>query len=143
MKSGTASALEVNRALVQILSRKFAQDAELGNVSAMAVNGIKQALQELRQAEQDYVEMSVRNRDMIPRADVMAMVGTMMARMFRVHGNFENSVATEFSLWLADPKVQAMETADRARVIREFVAKAAADVRRMEADGVEKLIDAK
>ena len=139
------SALDTSRAMVKFLVAQVAATAESGGcVSPEEVDAVKKHLQELRQAEADYVRLEEERGNLVPVAEVLAIVGESAARLVRCLEAVENNIATEFSLWLADPAVAAMGQDERARKIREYVAKVCRAVRQRESDDVRKLLaDAK
>jgi hypothetical protein len=140
LMSGRASAIDITRAAMQMASRRVGRAAVGGTLGANDLDGLKKTLQELRAAEASYIELETAKRGLIPRAEVLAIVGAAVGRLVRVASILENAISTEFSIWLGDPKVRDLPTDARARKVREFVAKTTADVRRMEADGVEHMI---
>jgi hypothetical protein len=137
LQSGNASALEISRAVVQLVSQRVAKD----DFSANDVDALKKALGELRQAESDYLELAERTGRLIDRDVVKRLVGECCARLVRCLGVVESAISTEFSVWLADPTLATMPADQRARKVREFVGKTCREVRRQEAEGVDKLID--
>jgi hypothetical protein len=142
LQSGNASALEISRAAVQILARNLARAHLQDVMGPNVVDGLKKSLQELRQGEADYIELEKSRRELLPRDEVRAIVGQCVARLVQVLSRIENAIAVEFSAWLADPQIAATPADQRARLVRGFVSKTAADIRRMEADQVDSLIDA-
>jgi len=141
LRSGKASALEISRASVQILARNLARAHVADLLGPNAVDGLKKALQELRSAEADYIELEKTRGGLIARDEVRQIVGDCAGRLLQIMNRLENTIATEFAIWLADPKIQTMPADERARLVRGFVAKQSADLRRIEADQVDSLID--
>jgi hypothetical protein len=141
MRSGSATALDITRAAVQMLSRQMANEAVTGRVSAPTQDSFKKSLAELRAAESGYVELERSMRNLIPRAEVEGLVGACVSRLIRALGMIENAIATEVNLWVSDSAFARMAADERGRLVRAFVAKQANEVRRMEADGVQKMID--
>ena len=141
MISGKGTAIEISRAAMQIASREVGKSAAAGILNTQDLDGLKKVLGELRQAEADYIELEKSRGLLIERTDVDAIVGMCCARLVRALSILENSIATEFSMWLADPKIAAMPADERTRMVREFVAKTAREVRQQEADGVQALLD--
>lgn len=142
MTSGDASAIEISRAAVQLASRQVAQSAVLGTLGIQDLDGLKKSLGELRQAETDYIALEKERRSLIAREEVLGIVGACCSRLVRALSLLENTIATEFSIWLADPAIREMKSDDRARQVRAFVTKTCRQVRLQEADGIDKLIDA-
>lgn len=107
-------------------------------------SGASKALERCRTAQAELQEMQLARvrGQLIEREDVLAMVGECAARTVQCMSILENSIATEFSLWLADPKIQVMGADERARIVRDFVARTCYRVRQAEADGVEAMIEA-
>ena len=142
MLSGSATAIEISRAAAQLAARSVARSALNNELNASQLDGLKKTLGELRTAEADYIELAKSQRMLIERGEVEAIVGQCCSRLVRCLGNLENSIAQEFSIWLADPKVLAMDADARGRMVRAFVAKTCGEVRRQEVKGAQKLIDA-
>lgn len=140
MRSGKASAIDISRVAMQIASRQVAKSVAAGSLNFNDLDGLKKTLAELRQAESNYIDLEKSRRNLIETAEVESIVGACCARLVRVLNILENSIATEFSLWLADPKIAALPADERARTVRDFVARTCRDVRRQEADGVQALL---
>ncbi len=141
LMGGKASALEISRAAMQLMSRHVGLAAAAGELHVQEIDRLKKTLAELRQAESDYLDLEKSQRKLLERAEVEAIIGAMVARLVRACGLLENSIATEFALWLEDPKVQALPGQERERVVQEFVAKTLREVRQLESDGVAAIID--
>jgi hypothetical protein len=141
LASGKGSAIEISRSVVQLVSRRVAGGIIRDTLAARDIDNLKHALEELRKAEGDYIDLEERRRNLIPRSEVLILLGEAVNRLVGLLGIVENSIGTEFSLWLADPAVKAMTADERARKVREFVARTCNEVRRAEADGVEAMLD--
>jgi hypothetical protein len=134
---GTASALDISRAVVQLVAARVAKD----EFSPNDVDALKKSLGELRQAEADYLELAEKQGQLIDRDIVRGLVGACCTRLVQCLGNLENAIGSEFAVWLADPAIHLMPAQDRTRKVREFVAKTCYEVRRQEAESVDKLIE--
>jgi hypothetical protein len=142
LMSDKASALDFSRAAAQLAARRVARAARHDTLGVNEIESLKVVLQELRNAESDYLALQARRDELIPRDTVREMVGETIARCVRDMEILENSIATEFEVWLADPVVREAPADDRARAIREFVAKTCREVRQTHADGVDALLQA-
>ena len=140
VKRGDAKALDITRSVVQLVAGQIADSALAGTLSSDEVESIKKALQELRQAESDYTDLARRQGELIPLDTVRAVVGESASRLVRCLQTVENSIATEFSLWLADPAVAAMGQDERARKVRIFVAGVCRSVRQRESEDIRRML---
>ncbi len=142
--SGRATALDVSRAAMQLASRRVAFSAVKagGKIDMGALDDLKKSLQELRQAETDYIELAERQGQLIDRGVARAIVGACCTRLVQACNNLKYSIATELSLWIADPKIRELPTEERATRVAEYVAGVCDEVRRQAADGADKVIDA-
>lgn len=140
LQSGTASALEITRATMQIASRRVARAHREDMLGPNDLDGLKKSLQELRTAEADYIALGQQRGHLIERDQVRAIVAECCARLVRVAAALENSLAMEFAVWLADPKLAAMTADERGRMIRDFVSKATRAARTEEAEEIDRLI---
>lgn len=141
LQSGTASALEITRATMQIASRRVARAHRENILGPNDLDGLKKSLQELRTAEAGYLELAEKSGQLIPRDQVRAIVSDCCQRLVRVAASIENALALEFAAWLADPKVAAMGADERARHIRAYVSQATRAARIQEADAIDALIN--
>ncbi len=91
-------------------------------------------------AEEKEMQVAAIRGELVPLAEAKLLVGENGARLVRCLGIVENTIATEFALWLNDPKVQAMSTEERTRLVREFVAATCDEVRRRECEDVRALL---
>lgn len=139
--SGNASPLEISRATVQIAARRVARAHQVDELGPNDLDGLKKALQELRTAEAGYIELEASRRGLIPRDEVKSIISDCCGRLVRVLSILENSIAMEFSIWLADPKTAALPAEERTRLVRGYVARVTREARNAEADDVEKLIN--
>ena len=140
--TGGINALQISRDVVKVCWKIVRDSAAKSEVNPQDIDALKKSLAELRQAESDYVAIAKDRGDLIPREDVKAIVGECVSRLVRVQTILENSIATEFSLWLADEAVRAMSVDERARVVRQFVANVCIDVRAAESQGVDEMLKA-
>lgn len=140
MMSGEATALEISDIAMRMAGQRVAKSFAAGTLGTTELDGLKKTLQEFRQAQAAYIELEKCKRGLIPRDQVCAIVGECVSRLVRAMNVFENSIVTEFAIWLVDPGLRECPADERARKVRDFVSRTTADVRRMEADGVEKLI---
>ena len=76
---------------------------------------------------------------MLFRSDYIDTVQMLAFRLVNCLSLVENSIATEFAIWLVDPEIREMATEDRARVVRQFVAKKCRAIRQAEADAMRAL----
>ena len=141
LRSGKATALEISRATMQLASRRVARAATSGTIGLSELDDLKKSLQELRQAEADYIALEELNGQLIDRGVVREIVGTCATRLVQMLGVVENALAVEVCLWFTSEKFAALSTEERQRAIREFVAGICSEVRRQEADGVDAIID--
>ena len=140
LQSGTASAIDITRATMQLVARRVARNHITGDLGPNDLSALEKSLKELRTAESSYIDLGISRGDLIDRDDVRAIVADCCARLARICMSLENSLALEFSLWLADPKITALSADDRARHIRAFVAKTADGLRNQEANDIDRLI---
>lgn len=138
--SPDASALEVSRAVVRLVSRRVGRAHERNELYANGLDALKKALQELRAAEAGYIELGKISGDLIPREQVTILVGELCNRMIRVLSSFENTITAEFAIWLADPAVAAMNSDDRARTVRAFIKQTSHTIRNQESDEIDQLV---
>jgi hypothetical protein len=141
LQSGKATALEITRATMQIAARRVARAHHLDVLGPNDLDGLKKSLQELRTAEAGYIDLEKSRRELIPRGDVRLIVAELCGRLVQVLGVLENSIVTEFSVWLADPMIAAMSADERSRLVRDFVMKSTRSARNDEANAIEELID--
>jgi hypothetical protein len=141
LRSGTASPIEISRAAVQLAARRVAKAQSKGGLAPNDLESLKKSLQELRQGEAADIELGKVRGELIPIGDVKAIVGELCARLVQVCSVLENSIATELSIWLNDPKVHSWSADDRKLRVREFVAKTCAEVRTLAADEIDGLIE--
>lgn len=134
-----STALDITRATVFMA----AQQVVKAGASPNSLDALKKTLQELRQAEAGYVELEKSKRELISRPEVVAIVGACCSRLVRAATVLESAIATEFAVWLANPKLKEMAADTRARLVRAFVSKTCREVRSLEAEGVEKLLEPK
>lgn len=141
MRSGNATEVEMLQVAARMCGREIAHAYQHGSVATTKFDALKKTLEELRKAKVAEIDFAKSTGQLIERSTVIEILGACVARLIRAFGIFENSVATEFGMWLADPSMREMSPDQRARVVRTFAQKTAAEVRRLEAEGVEKLID--
>jgi hypothetical protein len=141
LKSAEASPLEVSRAAMRFAAARVADGETSKTLGFNDLDDLKKALQELRQSESDYIDLAKQKAELIPRDQVRAILGTCVTRLVQCMSVLQNSIASEFSTWLVDPAIQNMPADARSRKVREFVAKTCETVRRLDADGVNALID--
>jgi hypothetical protein len=141
LKSGSASAIDISRAVMQVIARRVARAHQADVLGHNDIDSLKKALQELRNAEADYIQLEEQKRELIPRGEVRVIVTECAMRLIRVLDSLENKLALEFSLWLADPLVAAMTADDRARKIRQHISHLTRTARITEADEIERLLD--
>jgi hypothetical protein len=139
--SGKASALEITRATMQLVSRRVARAHLAWTLGPNDLDALKKSLQELRTAEAGYIDLEKSRHELIPRDDVRAIVAECCGRLVRVLGILENTIVMEFSVWLADPKVAAMGADERGRLIRGFISNTTRSARTEEADAIDRLIN--
>lgn len=103
------------------------------------------ALERMRNASAEKLEMEVAQTrgELLPRGLVEEVSVVLVDRLVRCMSSLETKVSTEFALWLADPKVQAMPADKRARLVREFVSNTCRQIRDLEAKDMLALIDEK
>lgn len=142
MRSGMAKPIDITRAAAQLASRRVANAAVAGELGINELDDLKKSLQELRQAESDYINLAVQQGELIDRDAVRAIIGTCCSRLVQVLAVVENSIALEVDQWLNSDEFRGLSVDDRRRSVREYVAKLCADVRRQEAAGVDALINA-
>jgi len=140
MMSGDADALTINRAAMQMASRRVALGAVSGTLGANDLDGLKKTLQELRAAEAGYIELEKSKAKLVDEATVLEIVGACCARLVRCVTVLENSMATEVNLWTADPAFRDAPTEERTRIVREFVKRTCRAVRQLEAAEVRKMV---
>lgn len=141
MESGSASALDISRAAMHLASRRVAYAAVAGSLGMSELDDLKKTLQELRQAEADYIALGEAQARLIDRGIAMQIVGGMAGRLVRCFSLLENTLVGQIEIWLADPSIKALPTDDRRRQIREYIARAGHEIRSQEADDVDALID--
>ncbi|MCL2648814.1 MAG: hypothetical protein FWD61_17745 [Phycisphaerales bacterium] len=141
MMSKEASAIDISRAVMRLASRRVARLAQSDTLNAVEFDGLKKTLQELRQAEADYIELEQKKRQLIPLAEVEEVVAGCVGRLVRCFGALEATIATEASIWRSDPKVQEMSHDGFSRMVRDFVGRTCREIRTLESDGVEMLLN--
>ncbi len=138
--SSGADPVQISRGLVQLLARKISAGISTGTLDADDLEHVKKLMAELRQQESDSLDLQERRRELVPIALVERVCGALASKLVIAAGTIENSIATEFSVWLADPKLKDMDSDARAKLVRDFAAKVCRDVRTAEAEDVKKLI---
>ncbi len=91
-------------------------------------------------AEQKEMELAAQRGEMFDLATVKALVGACTSRLVQCLMNVENSIGSEFAVWLTDPAIQTMPAELRARKVREFVGKTCAEIRRQEAMDIREMM---
>jgi len=142
LKSETSSAVELARAGARVAARRLADGAIAGAVGASALNDLKASLENLRRAEVAHLNLEARRRQLIARDEVTQIAAGMVARLVRCFSGLETKVTAEVEQWIHSDTIRAMPTDQRQRLVREFIGKAGREIRTMESDGIEKLIDA-
>lgn len=140
MLSGVASAVEISRMAMQLASRRVANAAIAGTLGPNDLDGLKKTLEELRKTEVSHIELEKMKGGLIDAEDVEALLAYCASRLVRCCLTLENSIATEFSVWLGDPKTREMDEAELSRMVRDFVAKTCTEVRRLESQSAAALI---
>ena len=140
LRSPDATALQITRATAQLAARQCARQHESGWLAHNDLDSMKKTLQELRNAEADYVALEKARGQLIERTVVYQIVGECCARLVQCTGNLANKLAAEISLWIADPAIVAMNADDRARHVRQFVTQCTEQVRSAEAAAVDQMI---
>lgn len=140
LRSRESSALDISRAMVQLVARKYAAAHARTAAGPHDIDAVKKALTELRTAESAYLELQAESGRLIPLDDVRMIVADCAARLARIASQIENTISLEFAAWLVDPAVTSMNADDRARKIRAFVSETTRALRIQEADSIDKLI---
>ena len=89
---------------------------------------------------QKLLEIADQEDQIMPITEVHEFAGTLVGRLVQVLSNIENAIASEFGLWLADPKIGDLPTDERTRMIREFVRKNADDLRRLSTSDIKQVV---
>lgn len=143
LESGTAEPIDIARATVQLLAQQFAQAFRSQRLGITQADAIKKALAELRQGEQDDIDLKKQRAELIPRAHVIEILASLIQLMNRGLDAFVNGVALEFGQWLADPALRDAPTDERGRRVREYAEKCVYQTRKLQAESVETLIERK
>ena len=96
------------------------------------------ARKRIAEAEMAEIEVARIRGTVVAKSEAIEAVATLAARAVRVMDILENTIATEFEMWIADPVVREVPAEDRMRAVRDFVRKTCREVRQAEADGAEK-----
>lgn len=142
MRSGTATPVQMLEVAARMSGMEVADAYQSRSVPTTKFDALKKTLEELRKAKVAEIELQKSQAELIPRQVVRDIVAAAVARLVRVCGILENTIAVEAAMWRADPKVLAMSAEEFTQTVRGFTKKTTSEVRRLEAQGVESLIDA-
>jgi hypothetical protein len=134
LMAGRAGGLQLARSAVAVASRRLGMAAAAGNVGSGTMDDLRRALQELRLAEDGYIDLGVKRGELIPvekAASVAARASYMFVRSLDL---LENSIAIEFAQWLADPAIRGMSGDDLSRKVRAYIHQAHNEARQRLAD---------
>jgi hypothetical protein len=142
MPAGDTSSwpIELTRGAVKLIARQVFKHAKEGGVGPAEVDSLKRMLQELRNAEDDFLALQLRKRETIPMVEASIAVKSVVGRLVRVLDLVCTTVGNQAIAWRSDPAWLALPSDEAARVVREWVAKVCRDVRTAEAHGAAKLL---
>lgn len=141
MRSGTATPVQMLEVAAKMSGMEIADAYQSRSVPTTKFDALKKTLEELRKARVAQIELEKSEAELITRSQVRAIISEVLSRCLRMMATLVNVTALESLLW-RDPKMAALPSDEYTRAVRAFLEKTTADVRRMEAEGVEKLIDA-
>lgn len=130
---------EIAQANVQLVARGLATAESLAPKDVLSM---KAALEELRKGAAGYLELRKKKGEVIERDVAKVVIGQMARRAVAVLERYEVQLAQRVELWLADASFLTAPSEERARIVRAWASSATQDVRRTEAEDVERLIAA-
>jgi hypothetical protein len=127
------------RASYALSCSEVARARRAGAVSGQLFANLARQSEELRRAEQAFVDLAERRGDLIPRDVAKAIAGAIVQRFIESLHNTENALAAQVEIWRDLPAFAAGSTEDRARAIRAWFAGHARAVRETDAAALERL----
>lgn len=115
-----ASALTISRAAVKVAARVLAAAVQSERVGKNELDALNKTLQEARGSETSWMEIEVTKRKLYRDTDVQAAASAIGARAVQAMDLVENTIATEFAVWLADPATATLSQDELARKVRGF-----------------------
>ena len=133
--------LEMSRAAVGLMARQIATQATAGTISAPQLDSLKKSLEELRRSEEAYLELATRRGELLEREHAKAICGDMANRLNMCLDRIINQLARQIELWLIDDKFKTTDTEGRGRQVRTWIETTCTEVRRLEAEEIDRLIE--
>jgi len=141
LTASTSSPLMIARASVGLAARKLGAAAQAGRIGAMDLSAMADALRELRQSENAFLDISERQKTVAPIDDVREYVGECITKILLVFERMETSVAAEIESWLGDPTFMSASMDQRMTRVRSWIHNQGNELRRMEAESCRRFGD--
>ncbi|MEN6533789.1 MAG: hypothetical protein ABFD89_09020 [Bryobacteraceae bacterium] len=141
LQSPDSPSLERTRAGAQLAALALARGYQEGAVAPRMLEDLKRQAEELRKAEQDYVELAMRQGELIELARAVQISGDLAARLVQAGENLERDIARQVEVWMHDDAFRALDADERSRKIRQVVRQTCHDVRRAEVGEITRMLE--
>lgn len=129
-------------AVLSVATRQVALKAQAGEISAQQLDSVSKALEELRRSQAAWMEISADRGQLIQRDVALAVCGQMAQRLKECVDRIVNSLSQQVEVWTQDPAFSLpTDSTGRNRLVRAWVENFARDIRRLEAEEIDKMIE--
>lgn len=135
-----AGDVEKAAASYAIACLKVSRGYESDKLGARELDDLKKQSEELRRVRSEFMTLAERRGELIERDVAKAVAGALVHRLLTILVTVENSMPTQFEIWLADKAFIDQGTEQRAQQIRKWFCDQARSLRTTEADAIEALI---
>ena len=128
--------LIVSKATARMAATRLADAARQGRLTQGDFENMKSTLMELRLAEEGYLELRAKKRELLERSEVEFIITAIMGDVVRCLETMKYAISTEFSIWLADKEIASMPSSERTIKIMKFFDDKSNEVRNQTADSL-------
>lgn len=140
--AGAGDPRAIARAAMILAARQVAQQAQRGAIGPQQLDSVKKSLEELRRSEEAWIDIETRRGQLIERDVARAVCGMMAQRLKDLLDRYINSAATQFEQWNQNSAFcLPANTGGRAREIRVWMENLAFEVRSMEVNAIDAMIE--
>ena len=143
MENPEASAVEQSKAARQLAAKAFAEAVREGKLGPATIDGFKKSLEEQRRTESGFLELQKKRGELIPRAVCIMLCAALARRLVKPLDQVETSLPNQVLIWLGDEELAEHGPEDIKRTVKQWWHGYARDIRELEADDVQTLLDEK
>jgi hypothetical protein len=141
LEGGGLTPLEMLDTTLQMIGLNMAMQARAGVLPVAQAKELREAVEELQQQKRRQIELDESAGRLIDRDVVKAVAGAMARRLNMAADMMRNGVGLQVEQWLADAAWLKFDPASRQRVVADWLDLQFGEVRRLEADEIERLIE--